>query len=103
MSWIVLIPVCAYYIIDWYKASDRNSDLSEIEWNILRIPIALLGAISTIIGTAIFIWGFYDLFVEQHLRYTGLPTIIGGFGAGTILLALGVYLINLALTKKNKK
>ncbi|MFW2365076.1 MAG: hypothetical protein ACN4GW_01560 [Desulforhopalus sp.] len=103
VAWILVIPVCGFYILDWYRAADRDSDISELERNILRIPIALLGAISTIIGTAIFIWGFYDLFVEEHLQYTGLPTMIGGLGAGAIFIALGVYLIHLALTKTFKK
>jgi hypothetical protein len=102
VSWILLIPVCTLYLIDWYRASERNSIISEIERNILRIPIVLFGVISTIIGTAILMWLFYGLFVEEQLRYTGLPTILGGLGGGTILVVLGVYLIRLALTKKFK-
>jgi hypothetical protein len=102
VAWILLIPVCTLYIIDWYRASERNSNMSNLERNILRIPIVLFGAISTLLGTAILMWLFYGLFVEEQLRYAGLPTILGGFGGGTILVVLGVYLIRLALTKKFK-
>lgn len=100
IAWILLIPVCTMYSINWYKAG--GSHLSQLEWTILKIPIALFGMIATFLGAAIILWVFYGIFVEQQLNHTDNFVIFGGIGTGTTLIVFGVYLVRLAITKKFK-
>ena len=93
-----IIPLCVLWAIDFFRSDDKSSPA----WIriMMRVPIALLGILSSCIGLAIVAWCLYNVVIQRMPEYNGPGDAVGlwldGFGIAPALLTFGWYLLRLS-------
>ena len=88
---LLLVPIGILRMVDFYRTNDGTT-LFGCAFNALfRVPLALFGLVSLVIGMAIIVWVLYNVFVERQRQYTGPRFILGlgSFGIGAPLVVYG--------------
>ncbi|HEX8834266.1 MAG TPA: hypothetical protein VF719_08695 [Abditibacteriaceae bacterium] len=101
----LIIPLCILHAIDYLRASTFE-DHSLILRTLVKVPIALLGLLSFIMGAAIVVWCLYNICVQRLPGYTGPKDVVdlflGRFGIASILVSFGWYLIQLSIGREQR-
>jgi hypothetical protein len=98
----VLIPFGILRMIDFYRTNEGTTMLMRVFNALFRVPLALFGLLSLVIGVSIICWVLYNILVERQKEYSG-PRFLAGwrsFGIGVPLVLFGWSILRSVLHRK---